>query len=67
MTDELANLMLEHLRRIREGSGDLKTDMLELKQRVGHLDGQYATMSNRLDRMDMRLNRIERRLDLVEA
>jgi hypothetical protein len=28
---------------------------------------QYASLSNRMDRMDLRIERIERRLDLQEA
>ena len=38
-----------------------------MKQRIGNLANQYATMSNRRDRMDIRIERIERRLDLTEA
>ena len=66
MTDETANLIVEHLRRIRGDMGELKADVLEVKQRGGHLEHQYATISNRLHGID-RLDRIERRLDLVEA
>ena len=47
--------------------GELRQDVLELKQRIGHLEGQYATISNRIDRVDNRLDRIERRFDLVDS
>ncbi len=47
-------------------TGDLKSDVLELKQRVGRLE-KHATMSGRLDRIDMRLDQVERRPDLIAA
>jgi hypothetical protein len=44
-------------------------DLREIKERLGHVEAQvgglatqYASLSNRIDRMDLR---IERRLDLV--
>ena len=74
MADEIANLILEHLRAIRAKQDDMAVDISELKQRMGllegqvaHLFGQYAILSNRIDRIDTRLERIERRLDLVDA
>ncbi len=68
------NIILEHLRAIR-GVLDRHTDELrEIKERlgileigIGNLGGQYASLSNRLDRMDERVARIEKRLDLVEG
>jgi hypothetical protein len=42
-------------------------DMREVKGRLGMLEAQYASLSNRLDRMDERVARIERRLELHEA
>ena len=67
MSDERADLILEHLRGIRSDISDLKTSMVEVKERLGFLEGQYASISRRVDRIDSRLERIERRLDLVEA
>jgi predicted nucleic acid-binding Zn-ribbon protein len=67
MTDETANLILEHLRRMRLSIDRTEENMLEVKQRLGHLESQYATISNRMDRVDLRLDRIEKRLDLVEV
>ena len=58
MSDERADLILEHLRAIRSEISDLKISMVEVKERLG---------SRRVDRIDSRLERIERRLDLVEA
>jgi predicted nucleic acid-binding Zn-ribbon protein len=64
MSDARADLILEHLRAIRSDIGDLKTSMVEVKERLGFLEAQYAGISRRIDRIDSRL---ERRLDLVEA
>jgi hypothetical protein len=74
MPDDIASLVLEHLCAIRAKQDDMAADIAELKQRMGllegpvaHLFGQYAILSNRVDRIGARLERIERRLDLVEA
>jgi len=61
------NIVLEHLRHIRGAIDDVPDDIREMKQRIGNLATQYASMSNRLDRMDLRIERIERRLDLQDA
>lgn len=61
------NLVLEHLRAIRSSVERLTDDMQEVKQRLGILEHQYASISTRLDRLDDRVLRIEKRLDLVEA
>ena len=68
------SIILEHLQAIR-GVLDRHTDELrEIKERlgileigIGNLGGQYASVSNRLDRLDERVARIEKRLDLVEG
>jgi archaellum component FlaC len=64
---EMDNIVFEHLRHIRGALDDVRDDSREIKQRVGNLENQYATMSNRLDRMDVRIERIARRLDLTDA
>ena len=64
---EADNIVLEHLRHIGGAIDDMRDDMREIKQHVGNLENQYASMSNRLDRMDLRIERIERRLDLTNA
>jgi archaellum component FlaC len=50
----------EELREIKERLGILEIG-------IGNLGGQYASLSNRLDRLDERVARIEKRLDLVEG
>ena len=67
MSDERVDLILEHLRAIRSEIGDLKTSIIEIKEWLGFLEAQYASISRRVDRIDGRLERIERRFDLVEA
>ena len=59
--------LLDLLRAMRGDLGEIKTDLVELKQRVGLLEAQYANLSNRIDRMAGDIGLIKRRLDLVEA
>ena len=61
------NLILELLRAIRGDIADLKTGQIEIKERLGIQEAQYASLSRRVDRMDLRLDRIERRLDIADA
>ncbi|HVL20571.1 MAG TPA: hypothetical protein VM422_06250 [Amaricoccus sp.] len=61
------NIILEHLRAIRATQDRHSEDLREIKTRLGFLEAQYASLSNRLDRMDERVGRIERRLDLLDA
>jgi hypothetical protein len=35
MTDERDNLILQHLRLIRADLGEMKTDLIEIKERLG--------------------------------
>jgi hypothetical protein len=66
MNDSQPNLVLDLLRAMRGDLREIKADLVELKQRVGLLAAQYASLSNRIDRIaDVSL--IKRRLDLVEA
>jgi predicted nucleic acid-binding Zn-ribbon protein len=67
MNDETKNLVLRALRRIETSIDGLREDVREIKTRLGILEQQYASMSNRVDRIEFRLDRIEKRLDLVEA
>jgi hypothetical protein len=74
MSSSTENLVLEHLRAIRATQDRHSDDLIEIKGRLGQiesqvasLNGTYAILSNRLDRMDNRILRIEKRLDLVES
>ncbi len=58
---------LELLRSIRGDLAEVKADLVEIKQRVGLLEGHYASLSSRVDRLAGDVLLIKRRLDLVEA
>jgi len=66
MSDQPDNLALVFLRRIDASQAEMRQDIREIKERLGFLEGTYASVSRRVDRMDERLERIERRLDLVD-
>jgi chromosome segregation ATPase len=66
MTDEPDNIILRHLRRMEEKIDIVVFDVRELKDRVGLLEQQYASVSSRIDRVESRLERIEHRLALIE-
>ena len=60
-------LLLETLKAIQGTLTRLVDDIHEVKERLGILEMQYASLSNRMDRMGLRIERIERRLGLVEV
>ena len=61
------HLVLEHLRSIRGDIAEIKTTMLEVKQRLGFLEEAYASLSRRVDRIGGDVEQIKRRLDIAEA
>ncbi|MDD5033201.1 MAG: hypothetical protein PHE55_00455 [Methylococcaceae bacterium] len=79
MTENVENLILEHLRHIRRRVDEIAEDMKDVKQRLHILeDGQTITRrevllneetSSRqqisIDRILNRLERVERRLDII--
>ena len=74
MSGQPDNLMLVYLRRLDGKMDRLSEDVADVKRRVTSLEakvvllhGDFATQSERLDRIEVRLDRIERRLDLAEA
>ncbi len=66
MPDEPENLVLILLRRMDTKLDEMKVDLIELKERAGLLESQYASVSRRLDRMGGDIETIKRRLDLVD-
>ena len=80
MTDNIENLILEHLRAIRADVAETKADVREVKHRLTSLEGAVAGLRRdeahlygdvvdqhaRYDRLVERVERIERRLDLRE-
>lgn len=67
MTAETENLVLEHLRHIRGAVDALREDMREVKERLGTLEANYASVSRGINRMESRVERIETRLNLADA
>jgi hypothetical protein len=66
MSTELDNVVLQHLRIIREPLDAMSGRQIEMMQRLGNLELQVAGLSVRVDRIDVRLDRVERRLGLIE-
>jgi hypothetical protein len=67
MPDEPDSLILNMLRAIRGDIGQIRVDIIEIKERLGFLEGIYASMSRRVDRIGGDVERIKMRLDLVDA
>ena len=79
MTENIENLLLEHLKRFQPGQERIERKLEEVVNRIGHLKGSVAglrrdfahsdentaAMSVRLDRLSERFDRIEKRLELV--
>ncbi len=79
MTENVENLILEHLKAIRTEVAAVKSDTMDLRNRMGqveiaiaglrrdfaHADENSAILSVRMDRVIERIERIEKRLELV--
>ena len=57
--------IIEHLRHLDGQLAEMREDIREIKGRLGSLEAQHASLSNRVDRLDLRLERVERRLGLI--
>ena len=62
VTNELLYETLKAIQATLVRHGD---DLREIKERLGILEMQYASLSRRIDKIEERMERIERRLDLV--
>lgn len=81
VTDETANLVIEHLRYLRGKLDRVADDVVDVKARlnaveravarlaieVGHTNEAVAGLQGRMDRFEVHLDRIERRLDIADA
>jgi predicted nucleic acid-binding Zn-ribbon protein len=79
MTENIENLLLEHMKRFQAGQDRIERKLEELVGRAGrlevsvaalrsdfsHADENTASISVRLDRLSERFDRIEKRLELV--
>jgi predicted nuclease with TOPRIM domain len=61
------SLVLELLRAMRGDISQIKTDIIEVKERLGFLEGGYASLSRRVDRIGGDVERIKARLDIADA
>ncbi len=69
-----ADLTYELLKRVHADVGDLKRDMVQVKQRLGSVEQHIAVLTTDIARINMDLDdmrtdisRIKVRLDLVDA
>ncbi|MGB3753140.1 MAG: hypothetical protein WA954_04485 [Parerythrobacter sp.] len=67
MSENVENLILERLRRMDEKLDRIETGVRENRERLGHLERLYVSISHRVDTMDDRLNRMEKRFELRDA
>jgi hypothetical protein len=67
MADDPDNLILNLLRAIRGDISQIKGDIIEIKERLGFLEGTYASLSRRVDRLGGDLEWIKARLNIVDA
>lgn len=67
MSDVPDSLVLNLLRAIRSDIAEVKADLVEVKERLGILEAQYASLSRRVDRIGGDMERVKRRLDLADA
>jgi phage shock protein A len=79
MTDNVENLLLEHLKRFQAGQDRIERKLEEVITRIGqleiglaglrrdfaHADENAAGLSVRMDRMSDRIERVEKRLELA--
>jgi archaellum component FlaC len=74
MTENVENLILEHLRALRSDVGIIKADLRDLKIRMSSMENYMASFhleiarhSAKFDDVDARIERIERRLELGDT
>ena len=65
MSDQADEMVFVVLRRLDGKFDKFADDMCEVTQRLGLLGEQAASLSRRIDGLDVRLERVERRLELV--
>ena len=80
MTDNVENLILEHLRGLRPGQDRLESEMREVAARLTSLEASTAAgrrdsahnyeevirQQSSIDQIKARIDRIERRLEMVD-
>lgn len=61
------SLTLRMLRAMDAKLDHLIVDMIEVKERLGLLEAQYASVSRRMDRLSGDVERLNKRLGIIEA
>ena len=64
-TEVTNELIYEALKAIQATLARQSDDLREIKERLGILEMQYASLSHRVDKIEERLERVERRMDIV--
>ena len=67
MSDGPDNIILAHLRAIRAKQDEHSADLHEIKERLGFLEGQYASISRRVDRIGGDVEVLRKRAGLIDA
>ncbi|MEM6304901.1 MAG: hypothetical protein AAF744_09280 [Pseudomonadota bacterium] len=68
MAENITNeLLLEHLKQIQSTLAQHTQYHKEVRERLGTLEMQYASISRRVDRIDDSIERINKRLDISDA
>lgn len=79
MTENVENMLLEHLKRFQAGQDRIERDLKEIKtrlsglevgqgslmQHIGHLSSSIAGQQVSIDHLSERIDRIEHRLELA--
>jgi tetrahydromethanopterin S-methyltransferase subunit G len=66
MTEEITNLVLEHLRDIRPRVDNLQGDMRQVILRLGSIERHVAELNISDVKQNSEINRIKQRLDRLE-
>jgi len=67
MSDDPENMVLTLLRAIRGDIAEMRADLSEVKELLGILEAQYASLSRRVGRIGGDRERVKPRLDLADA
>ena len=67
MSDDPENIVLTLLRAIRGDIAEVRADLSEVKELLGILEAQYASLSRRVGRIGGDMERVKPRLDLADA
>lgn len=67
MSDNVLDYLREQFARVHRRLDGLAGDMVEVKERIGLLEGAVASLSRRVDRIGGDVEQIKRRLDLVDS